>query len=470
MGSEESFRSPSDILESVSRNYESYPAIFYGGNVWSYSDIRNMVRSLSFAIMDKFSVKKGDIIGVCLPQSIQSFLSYHALWNNGLVALPIDSKMPISAIDTIISSGKVSGIITYEGLYSKINREDTSSIFNLLTDPGDFLSHFQSPPEDFLLYKPKGTRQRAVFEEICYGNDKDPEKIDPYTDYAIANIIWKKSGSFSLVKFTYGAVIESFIKETQRIQSRENSTFLQNYEPSDAASVVFSYLYPLNFGHTIAMEHLREVDDLKKAEKKMSIDGHIILNVHAQASDFLRNIEQRERDTLSLIFSRGKMHDEILKSLKERKSSVFMFLFDQHAIVPIFVKQSSEAGKFVKFSEDSEFMKVESMDGRIYIKGSSVVSEDGNEEEATNIEIINNEPEEITSLDQDQMILAGKTFPLSHIEKKISRELGTDDLKIIIENGKIKLISKEKINSKELISLLSDHFQPELLILAKLLS
>ncbi|MGP6239292.1 AMP-binding protein [Cuniculiplasma sp. SKW4] len=470
MGNEESFRSPSDILESVSKNYESYPAIFYGGNVWSYSDIRNMVRSLSWAIMDKFSVKKGDIIGVCLPQSIQSFLSYYAIWNNGLVALPIDSKMPISAIDSIISSGKLSGMITYEGLYSKINREDTSSIFNLLTDPGDFLSHFQSPSEDFLLYKPKGTRQRAVFEEICYGNDKEQEKIDPYTDYAIANIIWNRSGSFSLVKFTYGAVIESFIKETQRIQSRENSTFLQNYEPSDAASVVFSYLYPMNFGHTIAMEHLKEVDDLKKAEKKLSIDGHIILNVHAQASDFLRNIEQRERDTLSLIFARGKIQDEILSSLKERKSSVFMFLFDQHSMVPIFVRQSSEAGRFVKFSDDMEFMKVESIKGRIHIKGSSVVSEDGKEEEITNLEIVNNEPQEIISLDQDQMVLAGKTFPLSHMEKKISRELGIDDFKITLENGKIKLISGEKINTKDLINLLADHFPPELLILVKLLS
>ncbi len=465
MANEETFRIPSDVLENAAKNYESFPAILYGGNVWSYSDIRRMVRSLAGAVMDRFSVKKGDIIGVCLPQSIQGFLSYHALWNNGLVALPIDSKMPISAIDTIVSSGKVSGIITYEGLYSKINREDTSSIFNLLTDPKDFLSHFQSPPEDFLIYKPKGTRQRAVFEEICYGNEMEQEKTDPYTDYAIANIIWKPSGAFSLVKFTSGAVVESFTREINRIPSRENSTFLQTYEPSDSSSVVLSYLYPLNFGHTIAMENLNEGEDLKKATKKLSLDSHIILNVHAYSADFLKDMEKKERDALSLIFSRGEISEGILTSLRERKSSVFMFLFDQHSIVPVYIKQSSDAGKFVKFTEDTEFMGIESRDGRIYIKGSSVVSPDGNEEEITDIKITENEPEEVISLDQDQLILAGKTFPLSHIEKQISSDLGLKNLKIIQENGVIKLISNEKIDKKDLKNILKDHLPPEFSIL-----
>ena len=456
-----SIRSPSEFLYRAAARYESYPAIYYGGNVWSYSDIKNMARSLAGAILDKFSVKKGDLIGVCLPQSIQAFLSYHALWNDGLVAVPIDTKMPISAIDSIVSSGKISGIITYEGLYSKINREDTSSIFNLLTDPGDFLSHFQSPSEDFLIYKPKGTRQRAVFEEICYGNETDPEKVDPYTDNAIANIIWNRSGSFSIAKFTSGTVADAGTSENEKIISKENAVFLQNYEPSDSGSVILSYLYPLSYGQTVAFDRLHDKEDLKKVEKRMAPDNSLILNLLGRKSGFLESLGQKERNLIALVFSRGRMPERILSSLKEKKSSVFTFLYDQHTLIPVFMKQESENGRYMKFVEDREILSIEAIDGRINITGSAVASTGEDEMQETDIVMNRENPEERIFMEGNSILIGGRSFPLSHMESYLSSKLGVTGINIKLEKDQLKLVSAKKIDKKELEELFKTQFPPE---------
>ncbi len=457
----ESVRSPWNFLLEAAEKYESYPAVFYGGNVWSYSDIKSMAGSLSEAIMDRFSVKKGDIIGVCLPQSVQSILSYFALWKKGLVPVPIDSRLPVSAIDRIVSSGKISGIITYEGLYSKINREDTSSIFNLLTEPGDFLAHFQDPPEGFLIYRPKGTRQRAVLEESCYGEEGESEKIDPYTDPAIANIVWKSNGSFSIVKFTAGEVVEASRKYMEKLISRENSTFIQAHEPSDAQSVILSYIYPLHYGHGIGMESLYDENDLKAVEKKYSSESSFIFNVNSCRSDFLRDVEKKERSQISLIFSRGIMGRHIIESLKEKRSSVFTLLCDEHLLVPLYWKQESESGKFVRFIENEEDVKLLERDGNIMASGTMVsVSED--EYVKTDIFVTESGLEERIILDENVIISLGKSYPVKDMEELIKNEMKIEDLKIVNDGKKIILKSSEKLNRKTLREIFSRRVPPEI--------
>ncbi len=79
-----------------------------------------MVKSLASSMIENFPMKKGQRVLIILPPSYQLLLSYFALWRNGVSAIPLDVKTPLELIDKIATSGKISGIITYDSLKHQI--------------------------------------------------------------------------------------------------------------------------------------------------------------------------------------------------------------------------------------------------------------------------------------------------------------------------------------------------------------
>ena len=156
----ESIKSPQDILDFTAKTYESDPAVSYGGNVWSYKQLWDMVNSLSTSMRENFGMKKGQRVLLVLSPSIQMVLSYFSLWRNGVSAIPLDIKTPLSLMDKIASSGKISGIITYDSLFSHINRNDTSNIYNILTGAEEFRGILSGKNPDMENLRMRGTRRK----------------------------------------------------------------------------------------------------------------------------------------------------------------------------------------------------------------------------------------------------------------------------------------------------------------------
>ncbi len=71
-----------DIFEQIVEKYPDYPAIWYFDTWITYSQLKKMVDSMATALYN-MGVKKGDVVAIHLPNSIQYVVSYYAIASIG---------------------------------------------------------------------------------------------------------------------------------------------------------------------------------------------------------------------------------------------------------------------------------------------------------------------------------------------------------------------------------------------------
>jgi Acyl-CoA synthetases (AMP-forming)/AMP-acid ligases II len=334
-----------DVLRITASEFSSNSAVNYGKNVWSYRELDEMVQSLSASINNAFPVKKGQRVLVILPQSMQNILAYFSLWNLGLCPIPVDSKMPVEILNKIVSSGKISGLITYSDLFSQINRDDTASLYTLLTDSLEFRSSFSGRNPDMEGKRKRGSLQRPRMEEMCYGESGDMVKIDTITDAALSNIGWNQDGSFTFIDFNHATVINALKIATHTFPMVDNIPYIVTKEPMYSWEVVLSILLPVyRRARFIMCENPRE--NLEKCIDKNCMDESWGIWTSNKTFKFLEGMKPILRDKLTIIY-RNTIDSNIEPTfLGKRITSLFSLSGHELAVLPIFLKQYLRDGAF----------------------------------------------------------------------------------------------------------------------------
>lgn len=334
----EEIRSVDDILDYIVENFESDPVAGYGNNLWSYRQFSDMVKSLASSMIENFPMKKGQRVLIILPPSYQLLLSYFALWRNGVSAIPLDVKTPLELIDKIATSGKISGIITYDSLFSHINRDETSNIYNILTSSSEFRSIISKRNPDMDDYRIRGTRQRAVMEEMCYNEAKEGEHIDIFTDIVISEIQWKKDSSFTFLNYTFKKVISALKLTMDLFPMRKNQAFAVQKEPTSCPDVIEGLLIPILKGERIIMvENFRE--NLEKIIMKNDPEEGIVLWLNMHGFKILKEFRESTIEKISIILTNFQWNMDEISFLGKKRSSLFSIMEYEGISVPIISKQ-----------------------------------------------------------------------------------------------------------------------------------
>ncbi len=368
-----------DILRTAVPRFSSYSAVNYGKNVWSYKEIDEMSQSLCTAINNEFPVKKGQRVLVILPPSIQNVLAYFSLWSLGLCPIPVDSKIPLELLNRIVSSGKISGLVTYSNLFSQIDKEDTAGLYTLLTDSTEFRSPFSGKNPDMEGNRRRGSLQRPRMEEMCYGESGYTVSIDNITDVALSNIGWNKDGNFTFIDFNHATILNALKTASDTFPMRESIPHLVTKEPMNSWEVVVSLLLPLYKGARLIMCEGYE-DDVKKNIERNCRDESCSIWTSNKTFKVLEKLENNVRDRLSIIYKNTISPEGEFKFLGKHITSLFCLAGHELSALPIFFKQYLKEANFklldsVKVSPETSHPIISKK-----ISGEGYENEDGNVE------------------------------------------------------------------------------------------
>ncbi len=103
------FSSAIKILDKAATNFAEKAAIEDNQNSYTYSEYRNYAKKIASYILNK---NKNGFIGVFLPKSCNTLISFMGILYSGSTYVPFDINMPSARLSKIISHLKPSAIIT----------------------------------------------------------------------------------------------------------------------------------------------------------------------------------------------------------------------------------------------------------------------------------------------------------------------------------------------------------------------
>ena len=95
-------RSIYSLLREAEGKSSSFPLIVYHGKHVTYHNILSMVDSMAETLRKKFSVKKGDAIGIALPLSPQFIITFFAAIKIGAVSVPMDHLLTSWEMESVV--------------------------------------------------------------------------------------------------------------------------------------------------------------------------------------------------------------------------------------------------------------------------------------------------------------------------------------------------------------------------------
>lgn len=422
----EAIRTIDDILDYIAERFESEPAANYGNNLWSYRQFKEMAKSLASSMMDNFPMKKGQRVLVLLPPSYQLLLSYFALWRNGVSVIPLDVNTPLPLIDKIATSGKISGIITYDSLFSHINRNETSNIYNILTSSTEFRAVLARKNPDMSNYRNKGTRQRAVMEEMCYEQTKEGEHIDIFTDVGISDIQWKKDSSFAFLNYTFRKIISAIKFSLDIFPWRNTQALLMQKEPTSCMDVINEVIIPVIKGQRIVMVEDFTENLEKTIETKDPAEG-IMLWLNMKGFNELRKFRETTLGRISIILTNFQWNKEEVGFLGKKESSLFSILGYEGISVPLMTKHFIQNG-----TAQSSFGDDNKEDSKVFkVPNAFVCDKYEGELDYYTIENVDKTAMSIKDMETDSIYIhRGKTIPASEMMKFMETRLRTKNCAI----------------------------------------
>ena len=130
-----------DYFENSAKNFADKTAIIEENSQICFKDLRTKSRALSLALQN-IGIKRREIVGVFLPKSINSIISFFACIYNGCVYVPLDAKSPLSRIKSICENLDLKNIITDENGAKFLDSLDANFILIdkcNLNDDSDFI-------------------------------------------------------------------------------------------------------------------------------------------------------------------------------------------------------------------------------------------------------------------------------------------------------------------------------------------
>ena len=99
------------VFRKNAEKNKSHPLIIYHGRHVSYYSILSMVDSMAESLRKRFSIEKGQNIGIALPLSPQFFISFLAAQKIGAVAVPLDHGINSHELEEILSVCEIKVLI-----------------------------------------------------------------------------------------------------------------------------------------------------------------------------------------------------------------------------------------------------------------------------------------------------------------------------------------------------------------------
>ncbi len=122
-------------------------ALIFEGNLWTYQELKNWSLQLAQSLV-KQGISSGDYVGILMEKSSEQVAACLAILSIGAIYVPIDSKLPIKRIRTILNESSIQYICDHL-LTRHITdslRENRSELIIVSADENDVESFDQSPP------------------------------------------------------------------------------------------------------------------------------------------------------------------------------------------------------------------------------------------------------------------------------------------------------------------------------------
>ncbi len=202
----ESIESLYSILKQAEAAGTSYPLIIYHGKHVTYHTILTMVDSMAETLRTKFSVQKGDRIGIALPLSPQFIISFFAAMKIGAVAVPMDHLLTTWEMETVV---KFTGIKVLVAVYTAdvALKPDTGISGIVLTRLQEFLPFEKavSVTAGQIARTTKLNRtgvKYAWFSEMIFEPRGEEEKVDLRKDPAVIFVFPSIDGDLRGITYT----------------------------------------------------------------------------------------------------------------------------------------------------------------------------------------------------------------------------------------------------------------------------
>ena len=130
-----------NLLERTVRRFPRRVATYFGGSTMSYSELYDHVNKFAAALAG-LGIKKGDRVGVFLPNSPQAVISFYALMRLGVIAVMINPLNVERELRFLIRDAGIKDLIVLDTLYRRVlNIKEKVELNNLIiTCSHDFLS------------------------------------------------------------------------------------------------------------------------------------------------------------------------------------------------------------------------------------------------------------------------------------------------------------------------------------------
>ena len=201
------------ILKQSESAGTSYPLIIYHGKHVTYHSILSMVDSMAETLRGKFSVQKGDRVGIALPLSPQFIISFFAAAKIGAVAVPMDHLLTTWEMETVV---KFTGIRVLVAVYTAdvALKPDTGISGVVLTRLQEFLPFEKavSVTAGQIARTTKLNRsgvKSAWFSEMIFEPKGEQEEVDLRNDPAVIFVFPSIDGDLRGITYTGRNLITS---------------------------------------------------------------------------------------------------------------------------------------------------------------------------------------------------------------------------------------------------------------------
>ncbi|WP_426278652.1 amino acid adenylation domain-containing protein [Chryseobacterium sp. S-02] len=119
-----------DIVKQIEKIVQEYPekiAIVDSSEKISYEELNNKANQLAHYLQAQSS-EKGELIGVCIPQSTSRIIAFLAILKIGATYLPIDGELPQARIQMMIDDSKIKMMLSVDQYLEKVNNDQIQSI------------------------------------------------------------------------------------------------------------------------------------------------------------------------------------------------------------------------------------------------------------------------------------------------------------------------------------------------------
>ena len=133
-------------LEKYSKIYPEKVALHNGNENITYSELHLRIKHLS-QLLQAMGIKKGDIIAVYIPNSIEMLVSIYAILYTRAIVLPIDFESPLERVSMIFSNSHPALVLCKKEEQNQIEKFHVKSMavdavyFNTNEDTIDNSSH-----------------------------------------------------------------------------------------------------------------------------------------------------------------------------------------------------------------------------------------------------------------------------------------------------------------------------------------